>query len=717
MICLFYEQTFSTFPTYLPTNQLTVYQELSTSKIVYNLDFISKIQENEIIIKDIKRVLTSIVSIDTNLIAEQLTRIMDMLKRFLNKAIGIKTATNKDYTSFPVTHTIQHSSLNDELKQYQELANKLALLAIKHDNLSSNKKKRDLDNSFPTISVQSLFIEDPVGCRLTIRYKVRISPCLFKYLALIKSPKMIYIGSDILTFLKKIFNRVVPLVNKLDTQKVIDRLMIQEQISELEKRDKRLYLHQPDIVIHLVELIETRLLQGASPQQISLYNDISKMGGLESISQPELDELDELEENTEQELNTVQPTLTPDSTIDNDDNNEQVTIQPNTITPETTTTTTTSTTATTIIPQILQDTTDPTNTVLSAMGDILKYNALRAAAQEMGTQITTLTNKYLEHEAQTSEERTKSKVLANFNVNFATPVILANGIANINDFFSQLEDDVRILEDFLNDPSKSSLIDKALPTMLYTIEDFYYSEKEFNFIIVVISYDDTQTVYQYEKLPFCGQEHCITINFDLFFGLTINPTEIFYYKDCSKIKENKYHCENKTTTLPTCLDFHISCDFTTISRPQELNRLYLDQYLFYSAPIDTNIEYLDGNMFEKNSFNILTVNTATSIVLNNNIFLVKATGQPFRLTVNDFVGRTLIDDMVNQSLEPSWYPSQTILNSIGIIIISMFMATYVLIWAIVKCKNKKRPEKTKGKSSYFRVGKNRVYLDPPTELD
>ena len=135
------------FPTLLPNYKATIYQEKSYQRYVFETDIITTGEQNEITLKNIKRILSGMDSIDVTMVQSILNDIINVLKNISNQIKQlISNGSEVDHKSIPVQTTIIYPSVSKNLNFYATLTSGMALLQQKNHNFmkSNNIDKRDV---------------------------------------------------------------------------------------------------------------------------------------------------------------------------------------------------------------------------------------------------------------------------------------------------------------------------------------------------------------------------------------------------------------------------------------------------------------------------------------------------------------------------------------------------------------------------------------------
>ena len=249
----------SNFPTILPNELVEIYNHSETIKLSFKTDIIEKENENEIQLKNIKRIVGGIQGIDTSSLISVINRIIKMLKNIVGRISSLEfqkqTADDLNMTS---KETITYPSIEKMLTFYSDMAATISILQEKNKNylLSQRLSKRHLATdfkTFPSITEGLSLITNPVGCKLRLKRTRNTIPCLSKYLDQVKIPKITYIGSDILNYITKLINRPISLLKTYEILQIVQKLDLVGEIAVLNKRDRSLYAYEIPLSAHLLK--------------------------------------------------------------------------------------------------------------------------------------------------------------------------------------------------------------------------------------------------------------------------------------------------------------------------------------------------------------------------------------------------------------------------------------------------------------------------------
>ena len=705
----------SSFPTVLPIEEVKLYKKHEAVKIKLISDIITDKGENEICLKDIKSTLSSIKTIETNEATDLITIIMKKLSNIVNKIMKINF-NFRNHTSQDIKEeSITLPSINKMLKFYRELSFSMLALQRKNEDFSIREKRNTQDIEFPTIMSSSELLKPPVGCILRITKKQNLKGCIHKFISLIKTPKLDFIGSEIINFLIKVLRKPVPLITESDVLQIVKDLDLISEVASLNKRDKMLFPSEIRTAAHLVELLNSRLLNGPSNVQKEIYSQLGILDNQDFIENDDMVTEDEEigtdlpedggtpEETTLRtvSIGTGNPETITDSNVleqnrilDHDNNlfekeNETKDIALN----------------------VQNDSTDGTT---SNTKDNLPSNALKAIAdlnEAIIKEINHIKKSVEDHESKSKDSFTKNNEFITIQQESEYPLIIKNSFSTIMAYFLQLQEDLTKVETALMNNDILNLFDNKLHNRIFQMLRCQYNEITANLDLVIINYLDPLTILKYEALLFCGYKQCRAYNIDnndfteKFLANNLDMNKIYPLKYCSLITDGNYFCEKYFDLDKECTKIPNNCTFKIKPYTNQPYKLYSNKYLFVTMQRHENFE-IENYTLEANSFHIITSNQNRTLFLPYEYFFLIGQAQNMTIIINSLKDRHLMDG----SILEEWL-SMTYLNSFGIL--SIYVILFIFIIKITYNEIlKRKTRKLNKKQKYFKVGRKRIYLEP-----
>ena len=769
-LCLIPYPINANFPTILPNELVEIYNHSDTIKFAFKTDILEKENENEIQLKNIKRIIGGIQGIDTSSLMNLINRIIKVLKNIVGRIISIEFKNHApDNLDISIKETITYPSLEKMLTFYSDMSATIAILQEKNNNylLSRRLSKRHLATdfkTFPSITEGLNLITNPVGCKLRLKRNRNTVPCLSKYLDQVKIPKMTYIGSDILNYITKLIHRPISLLKVFEILQIVQKLDLVGEIAILNKRDRSLYSYEIPLSDHLNELLTDRLSKGPTSEQITVYSNIGIIDNLllsnvgytepeapyndypELTPGPEDVEEGEPDQDVQGGVDDPLTTATPDPTPSTD--NEPVTVSSSV--PGNDIGVTEKMEDSNNSPgnkhdrleknanehkgdvkvdreseknetDMLNDTTAD-NAINSNPRELEKMAESIAKINElMLVRINEIDKKIEVHEKEAKGTLDKNEEFVKFQIQEETPLIIKNGISNLLDFFLQLNEELGDLMKTLNSTLVSSLFSSVLTNKTYKVLDKGYNPNTKQLEVLIREYNHPVPMYKYDKLPFCGLENCLMFDVEGFFSETVHYNQLYLEKHCTDIGPLKYSCQNYTKIVPKCVEFNTECPFSVFPLSTQGNKVYLGKYLFLTSPMKKNLELPYGKTLEADTFNIITVNRDIEIEVENKIYKVFGQNQPFKIVVNTLHSRSAVDKMLKKGNFSKWEITQPILNTLFILLTNVGICILVTVFCLKnkkKCRGKKaccqgkKIDNSKTHTRYFKIGNKLVFTEP-----
>lgn len=747
------------FPTILPSETIEVYNRSEIKKLIFKTDILNHETEQEIQLKNIKNIIAGVQNIDTTSLNLLINNIMKLLKNIVTQ-IGSLRAPKlvSEFSAIPKENEVKFPSVTKMLQFYFDLSSTIALLHEKNEKykLSHQINKRNLafeTKNFPSIAQRGTLLSNPVGCKLKLKKSRNTVSCLQKYLDQLKDSKMTYIGSDLLKYIIRLLNRPVPLLRTFDVLQIVQKLDLVSEVANLNKRDKNLYNYEITVGSHLIELLNKRLSEGPTDQQIYIYKELNVYDFLSTAGDTETTE-NELPDNEYPELDPdVGETATDYSEPTTRGPDDQPTswssaetptpsLDPVTVSletqgnignidePDTVKNVEDTTNSGNIVDSHVQkpeknDTNDNDITLNDTTSNSDKPVDVNKMAEDIAKineqvliNINNLNKKIADHEKEAKNNFEKADKFVSLQVKDEAPLVIKNGISNLMDYFLQLQDQLNLLLKIVHSDSIQDLFSSLLSNKTFVTLEKGYNQEEHQIELIYMEFSQPLPMYKFERLTFCGYQSCLKFSVEPFFSENLNYSPYYLEKDCEIVVEKKYSCKNYTEKAMPCLEFDSDCEFSVKPLSPYTNKVYMDKYLFVSTPLDKKISLNQYKILEADTFNIITTSEKMKFTIEDHIYSVTGQDQPFKVVVNSLNSRTTIDRLISAKTKTKWELSHGILNSLFILLTYIIIGILVTIYCVKNNKKRLRHNSPIEKRSddkrtrrYFKIGQKTLYSD------
>ena len=682
----------TSFPSVLPVENVDVYFQPVSKIFRIEGDIFSGTIPNTL--KNLKTAGDSLYKRGNSDLSDEMTLftrisqdVLTLLKQIL---AGLKQLTAKTPSGLELHNSIKLYPISQRLLDFEkDLTSLTSVIKISKRDTFQYKTFLSITNN-GLLNLKS----DVVGCRLDSPKPSKNLSCLKLYLRLVKKPRHLYVGSELLLKAVQFSRRRRHPWNTPDNLEVIRDLL---DIN---------FDPNMDLKMALRGYLKQRLLKGPSDEQIQYYSENNIPVTSEQIDLSAVDPDFDTDMTTAEEDDIIDYSQETDIETDKvslldllDEEMSWLQEIENRIDPTPTPTPTpipTPTPTPTPAPSVEQKVRIPSD-IHMFMSDATTDTQTPEKSTEEPTTVSS-TEKVTEKATETTKA-----VSAEAKIDQLTATVIdrnyrkitENFIRNMLDSLFNIRNELLELNKLINAPTMDLTLLEQYGIEIDNIHvtDMVYKPGNDYFDLIIEMYANRSNLLKFERVVLCGYTTCLTPDIPTLLADSLDFNMIFDLTACTtkELKNQLQYFCNKPIPEPDCLYIHQDCTYTLSSYQYKLYDLYLKSYLLVHSPMNGTL-LQNTTLIPGHQISLITLKKDTTVTLDSKKITIKAIRQLLptqivplflnRLDV-DLLGLGLLS--TNQSsLIHRW------LNSASVLGLSIILAILGITVTVKLCKTQNK---------------------------